>query len=102
VCQPLNNVLSPDQIIEAQARILPVLSTKVGGVQEVMNQNVTGRNLQVHAAVELSTHLIELHLNRELRIKMSLNARNFVKERYTYHRLVADIDGLYKTLLSNE
>jgi glycosyltransferase involved in cell wall biosynthesis len=74
----------------------------VGGVKDVINPNETGIILNEHSAVELSNHLIELHLNRELRIKMSQNARNFVKERYTYHRLVADIDGLYKTLLSNE
>jgi len=35
-------------------------------------------------------------------MKMSQNARNFVKEKFTYQRLVDDIDSLYKTLLPNE
>lgn len=102
VCLTSINEGTPVSLIEAQASGIPVISTNVGGVKDVINPNETGIILNEHSAVELSNHLIELHLNRELRIKMSQNARNFVKERYTYHRLVADIDGLYKTLLSNE
>jgi len=102
VCLTSINEGTPVSLIEAQASGIPVLSTNVGGVKDVVNSNETGIILNEHSAEELSNHLIELHLNSELRIKMSQNARNFVKERYTYHRLIADVDGLYKTLLSNE
>jgi glycosyltransferase involved in cell wall biosynthesis len=102
VCLTSINEGTPVSLIEAQASGIPVLSTNVGGVKDVIHPNETGIILNEHSAEELSNHLIELHLNSELRIKMSQNARNFVKERYTYYRLVDDIDGLYKTLLSNE
>lgn len=102
VCLTSINEGTPVSLIEAQASGIPVISTNVGGVKDVINPNETGIILNEHSAEELSNHLIELHLNRELRIKMSQNARNFVKDRYTYHRLVANVDGLYKTLLSYE
>ncbi len=102
VCLTSINEGTPVSLIEAQASGIPVISTNVGGVKDVINPNESGIILNEHSAEELSKRLIELHLNSELRRKMSQNARNFVKERYTYHRLVADVDGLYKTLLSNE
>jgi glycosyltransferase involved in cell wall biosynthesis len=74
----------------------------VGGVKDIVQANETGIIMEGNSEDELAKHLIELYLNRSLRMKMSQNARNFVKEKFTYQRLVDDMDSLYKTLLSNE
>ena len=93
---------TPAAVGYAQASGIPVISTNVGGVKDIVLANETGIIMKGHSEVELAKHLIELHLNRSLRMKMSQNARNFVKEKFTYQRLVDDIDSLYKTLLPNE
>jgi glycosyltransferase involved in cell wall biosynthesis len=102
VCLTSLNEGTPVSLIEAQASGIPVISTNVGGVKDIVQANETGIIMEGRAQDELAKHLIELHLNRSLRMKMSQNARNFVKEKFTYQRLVDDMDSLYKTLLSNE
>jgi glycosyltransferase involved in cell wall biosynthesis len=102
VCLTSFNEGTPVSLIEAQASCIPVISTNVGGVKDIIDVNQTGFILQGHSSEELSKYLIELHLNRDLRIKMSQNACNFVTEKFSYQRLVADVDQLYTSLLANE
>jgi len=102
VCLTSFNEGTPVSLIEAQASSIPVISTNVGGVKDIIDVNQTGFILQGHSSEELSKYLIELHLNRDLRIKMSQNACNFVTEKFSYQRLVADVDQLYTSLLANE
>jgi glycosyltransferase involved in cell wall biosynthesis len=102
VCLTSLNEGTPVSLIEAQASGIPVISTNVGGVKDIVQANETGIIMEGNSEYELAKHLIELYLNRSLRMKMSQNARNFVKEKFTYQRLVDDMDSLYKTLLSNE
>jgi len=102
VCLTSLNEGTPVSLIEAQASGIPVISTNVGGVKDIVQANETGIIMEGTSEDELAKHLIELYLNRSLRMKMSQNARNFVKEKFTYQRLVDDMDSLYKTLLSNE
>ena len=79
VCLTSLNEGTPVSLIEAQASGIPVISTNVGGVKDIVQANETGIIMEGHAQDELAKHLIELHLNRSLRMKMSQNARNFVK-----------------------
>jgi glycosyltransferase involved in cell wall biosynthesis len=102
VCLTSFNEGTPVSLIEAQSSCIPVISTNVGGVKDIIDVNQTGFILQGHSSEELSKYLIELHLNRDLRIKMSQNACNFVTEKFSYQRLVADVDQLYTSLLANE
>jgi glycosyltransferase involved in cell wall biosynthesis len=102
VCLTSFNEGTPVSLIEAQASSIPVISTNVGGVKDIIDVNQTGFILQGHSSEELSKYLVELHLNRDLRIKMSQNACNFVTEKFSYQRLVADVHQLYTSLLVNE
>ena len=102
VCLTSINEGTPVSLIEAQASGVPVISTNVGGVKDIVQANETGVIMEGNTAEELAKHLIQLHLNSSLRMKMSQNARNFVKEKFTYQRLVDDMDRLYKNLLANE
>ena len=102
VCLTSINEGTPVSLIEAQASGVPVISTNVGGVKDIVQANETGIIMEGNTAEELAKHLIQLHLNSSLRMKMSQNARNFVKEKFTYQRLVDDMDRLYKNLLANE
>ncbi len=102
VCLTSFNEGTPVSLIEAQASGIPVISTNVGGVKDIIDVNQTGLILQGNSSDELSKYLVELHLNKTLRIKMSQNACNFVNEKFSYQRLVADVHQLYTSLLANE
>lgn len=100
ICLSSKNEGTPVSLIEAQASNLPVLSTDVGGVHDIVENNSTGfvvekENLETY--VEKLRLLIE---NDELRQDMGSKGYEHVKEKFHYIRLVKDMEQLYKELLS--
>jgi len=90
---------TPVSIIEAMASNKAVICTNVGGVKEVVTDGVTGyvAESDVQQYAEKLLWLIE---SKEMRNKFSLQAEKFVKEKYSYSRLVNDTTNLYKRLLN--
>ncbi len=92
---------TPVSLIEAQAAGKPVVSTRVGGVEEVIIENQTGLLCQSDEAEFFATQLLKLTENSELRKQFSLNAGKHVMQRYHVNRLVDDMRHLYRKLLSH-
>ena len=90
---------TPVSLIEAQAANNPVLSTKVGGVENIVMEGKTGLLCEVGDIDKYSAQLLELLENDELRTKMQQAGWESVKEKFHYTRLVKDIDKLYSSLL---
>ena len=90
---------TPVSLIEAQAANNPVLSTKVGGVENIVMEGKTGLLCEVGDLDKYSVQLLELLENDELRTKMQQAGWESVKEKFHYTRLVKDIDKLYSSLL---
>ena len=93
---------TPVSLIEAQAAGVPVITTNVGGVVDVVKENHTGfiipkndENLFVHKMLELIN-------SKELREKMSQNGWNHVSKEFSYTRLCSDVEKLYMRLLKNK
>jgi glycosyltransferase involved in cell wall biosynthesis len=90
---------TPVTLIEALAAARPVVSTRVGGVEDVVEDGVTGylvRPGDTHAVAE---RLAILATDPELRRRMGDIGRGRVLERYAVDRLVEDVDRLYRSLL---
>jgi glycosyltransferase involved in cell wall biosynthesis len=90
---------TPVSLIEAQAANNPVLSTKVGGVENIVMEGKTGLLCEVGDLEKYSAQLLELLENDDLRGKMQQAGWESVKEKFHYTRLVKDIDKLYSSLL---
>ncbi len=90
---------TPVSLIEAQAANNPIISTKVGGIENVVVQNKTGLLSEIEDVDCYAENLLELIENDSKRIAMQKEGWKHVKDQFSYNRLVKDIDQLYKKLL---
>jgi glycosyltransferase involved in cell wall biosynthesis len=102
ICLTSNNEGTPVSIIEAQASQVPVVSTNVGGVQNVMIDNETGFIVPKNNARIFADKLLVLIENEALRNEMGHKGWAFVKERFHFERLVKEMGHYYKELLTKE
>lgn len=94
-----NNEGTPVSLIEAQAANKPVLSTKVGGVENIISAQ-TGILVEKGDQKGFEENLLELINNDNLRANLSLKGWDLMKNDFHYTRLVEDTRNLYKKLLS--
>lgn len=99
VCLNSFNEGTPVSLIEAQAAGKPIISTRVGGVEDVVQEEITALLCKSDHAEEFAAKLARLVTDKVLREKMSGGGRTFVLERFSYRRLVADMDSLYRQCL---
>ena len=90
---------TPVSLIEAQAANNPIVSTNVGGIENVVLQNKTGLLSDINDIDSYADNLLELIENNGKREAMKKEGWNHVKDQFSYSRLVNDIDQLYKKLL---
>ena len=90
---------TPVSLIEAQAANNPIVSTNVGGIENVVLQNKTGLLSEINDLDSYADNLLELIENNGKREAMKKEGWNHVKDQFSYARLVNDIDQLYKKLL---
>ncbi|MBL4668866.1 MAG: glycosyltransferase [Flavobacteriales bacterium] len=92
---------TPVSLIEAQASNKPIVTTNVGGVENIVLKNETAfitESNNLGQFVEATLKLIE---DEELRGKMSEKGWGFVKKEFHYSRLANDMKKLYYSLLNN-
>jgi glycosyltransferase involved in cell wall biosynthesis len=97
---PSVNEGTPVSVIEALAAELPVVATRVGGVPDVVRDGEDGFLVEAGATGDLADRLAQLARNPALRARMGKQGRERVLPRYAVDRLVADVDELYRSLLS--
>jgi glycosyltransferase involved in cell wall biosynthesis len=92
---------TPVSLIEAQAANNPIVTTNVGGVENVVLKDKTGLIVSSGDKQAFSEALLKLVENDALRKQMSEKGWEFVKEKFHYERLVNDMRELYFSLLEN-
>jgi len=92
---------TPVSLIEAQASNKPIVTTNVGGVENVVVQNETAFVVPSNDLQQFSEALLRLINNDDLRIRMGSKGWNHVKDKFHYTRLVNDMEKLYVSLLNN-
>lgn len=92
---------TPVSLIEAQAASRPVVTTEVGGVADCVEDGRTGLIVRSHGAEAFAQALDRLIIRPDERAAMGRLGHAHVVERYSYHRLVKDMDELYRQLLDH-
>ncbi len=92
---------TPVSLIEAQAANKPIVTTNVGGIENVVIEGVTA--LLSHSktdAEEFASLILELTENDEKRLKFGHVGWDHVRNKFHFTRLIRDITELYKELLT--
>lgn len=91
---------TPVSLIEAQAANNPIVSTNVGGIENVVLQNKTGLLSDTTDIDSYADNLLRLIQDESLRNEMQVEGWNHVKHKFSHTRLVNDMHNLYSKLLS--
>jgi glycosyltransferase involved in cell wall biosynthesis len=93
---------TPVSLIEAQAANKPIVSTRVGGVEDVVIENKTALLCPSEQVSPFSDALLRLTENDHLRHQMGQFGNQHVKDRFDKDRLVSDVRSLYHQLLAEK
>lgn len=93
---------TPVSLIEAQAAGKPIVSTRVGGIADVVLENKTALLSDINDEKAFSNNLLQLVNDAALRNKFSNAGKDFVLNKFSYHRLVDDMSNLYHDLLDKK
>lgn len=89
----------PVTVIEAMAAGVPVVSTDVGGVPEVIQHGDTGLLCSAGDAAALAAHLSTIHRDRSLASALASNAKQRVKESFSEQAMMEYYQTLYHSML---
>ena len=89
----------PYTILEAMSAGLSMIASDVGGVSEVVGNNV-GRLVENEAG-QIANALLELINNPELRLKLEENGRRLVEEKFSLEKMLEKTEEVYKEVLKN-
>jgi glycosyltransferase involved in cell wall biosynthesis len=86
-------------VLEASAMELPVVTTNIGGLPEVVQEGLTGYMVDVDDMESCSVRLLELASNPALRTSMGQQGRKFVKDNYDWVNCYEQVMLTYSELL---
>jgi len=92
---------TPVSLIEAQAANKPIVTTNVGGIENIVLPNRTALLTRNGGAEDYADKLLNLVADDSLRIKMTQQGWDHVKNKFHYSRLINDMSDLYFGLLKN-
>ncbi|MDQ3047614.1 MAG: glycosyltransferase [Bacteroidota bacterium] len=91
---------TPVSLIEAQAANKPIVTTRVGGIENVVLPEETAFLCPNNDEQTFALNLLKLTEDDSLRSSMGRKGWDFVKNNYHYTRLVNDMEKLYRKLLA--
>lgn len=99
LCLTSLNEGTPVSLIEAQAANKPIVSTNVGGIENIVIKDQTALLADLNDTQAYCSHLLNLVENPQLRHEFSIKGWDFVKEKFHYNRLIKDMNTLYHSLM---
>jgi glycosyltransferase involved in cell wall biosynthesis len=99
VCLTSKNEGTPVSLIEAQSGYKPIVSTRVGGINDVVVENKSALLSEVNDLETYFNNLLKLSEDDKLRAEFSNNG-NQIKDRFSYHKLIENMNELYCSILA--
>lgn len=93
---------TPVTLIESMASAKAVVSTRVGGVPDIIKEGWTGLLVDSGNEAQLKDAILRLCTDAKARLDMGRRASADAYENYSKERLVNDMEKLYKELLSKK
>jgi len=93
---------TPVSLIEAQAANKPIVSTRVGGIGDIVVEHETALLADITDSETFCNNLLQVVEDDELRKRLGANSRNHVLKRFSYQRLMNDMSSLYFELLEKK
>ena len=97
-----HNEGTPVSLIEAQAAHKPVVSTNVGGIEDIVQHGETGFITEAGDTTTFAQHIQTLIDNPQLREQMGKKGYENVIKRYSKQRLITDMKHLYLSFLEEK
>lgn len=88
---------TPVSLIEAQAAGIPIISTNVGGIQDIVQEGKTALLCPVENEALFFEHMLNLVENAATRAALGTSGNAHVMQQFHYTRLVNDMKKLYKS-----
>ncbi len=88
----------PQFILESLYHEVPVVSTNVGGIPEIIEDGVNGLLSPAHDHLSLANNLVSLIQNEELRRTFTKRTRETVEEKFTSHSMALKTLDIYKEI----
>ena len=86
-------------VLDAWAYGLPVITTPVGGLIDILQHGVNAMVFEPGDIVSLTNNLEILINNIELRRKLSFESRKLIKNKFNIENIVNELDRIYSSLL---
>jgi glycosyltransferase involved in cell wall biosynthesis len=99
ICLSSDNEGTPVSLIEAQAGSIPVITTNVGGVEDILEKDKTGFIIEKGNCIDYAKKLVLLIENEKKRSEMSQNGWNYVHDKFSKETLARNTKKLYYELL---
>lgn len=85
---------------EASAAGLPVIATKIGSINEVVIDGQTGILIPANDQGSLQQAMEKLIIDKELRIKLGKNGRQFIETNYSYQKVAARLAQFFQQIIN--
>jgi len=88
----------PYVLLEAVSAEIPIVSTDVGGIPELIQDNKTGILVSSHDADLFANAIRKLETNNKLRQSLVLSASRLLAEKFSEHKLLNETLNLYNEI----
>ena len=99
-CAYIDN--SPNSICEAQLLGVPILSTNVGGIESLVENNKTGILVPANDPWRMAYEIIVLSQDQDRLEKMSFNASLCARDRHSTSRILEELMNCYYSIIANK
>ena len=98
VCLTSLNEGTPVSIIESMASETASISTNVGGVSDIIENNISGIVCSKEVK-DYGENLLKIIEDNDLRLKLAKNGKSISLENYNYNRLVSNMESIYQKII---